>query len=123
MRRALTVATFMAIAAGAFTTTARAQSADVGRDSLRAGKYADAITILSKVLATDSQWVQAQRDLVRAYTTIGKYDEAEAAARKAATGPRGAQLSNALGEVLLVRGKRAPAESAFVRATAEHCVR
>ena len=41
--------------------------------------------------------------------------------RAAATAAKGGDaLWNTLGEVLLMRGKRAPAESAFVRAGAEH---
>ena len=97
-----------------------AQDIDDGRDALRTGKYQEAITILSKVPATDSQWISAQRDLARAYATIGKYDEAENAARRATAAKGGAQLWNTLGEIALIRGKQAAAESAFVRAGAEH---
>src|SRR4051812_14914832 len=97
-----------------------AQDIDDGREALRTGKYQEAISILSKVPATDSQWVAAQRDLARAYATIGKYDEAEGVARRGTATKGGAQLWNTLGEMLLLRGKRAPAESAFVRAGAEH---
>src|SRR5262249_24791866 len=89
---------------------------DDGHDLLRTGKYQAAIAALSKVPASDSDWAAAQRDLVRAYATIGKYDEAEAAARRAAASPKGASLWNSLGEVLIARGKRTAAESAFVRA-------
>ncbi len=91
---------------------------DDGHDLFHAGKYQPAITALSKVPASDSDWAAAQRDLVRAYATIGKYDEAEAAARKAIASPKGAILWNPLGEVLVTRGKLASAESAFVRAQA-----
>src|SRR5262245_57030156 len=97
-----------------------AQDIDEGREALRTGKYTEAITILGKVPASDSQWVDAQRYLVRAYTTIGKYDDAEAAARRGTAAKGGSALWNTLGEVLLVRGKRAPAESAFVRARSGH---
>ena len=90
-----------------------------GRDALRAGKYKDAIAILSKISASDSDWTLAQRYLVDAYTITGRYDEAEATARKAVTGKNGRELWNSLGEVLVERGKRAAAESAFVRAGAE----
>ncbi|HTE45732.1 MAG TPA: tetratricopeptide repeat protein [Gemmatimonadaceae bacterium] len=106
-----------AIVAGA--STLGAQDIDAGRDALRTGKYQEAIAILSKVPATDSQWVAAQRELTRAYATIGKYDEAENTARRGTAAKGGAEMWNTLGEVLLVRGKRAPAESAFVRAGAE----
>jgi tetratricopeptide (TPR) repeat protein len=105
----------------AMSTTALAQDADAGRDSLRTGKYKEAIAILSKVAPADSGWVEAQRNLVRAYATIGRYDDAENTARKATTTAKNAaQLWNSLGEVLAMRGKRAAAESAFVRAGAEH---
>src|SRR5690242_14108952 len=97
---------------------------DDGHDLLRSGKYQEAISLLAKVPASDSDWMNAQKDLVRAYATIGKYDEAENVARRAtgaATGggakPRGGvAMWNTFGEVLLLRGKRAAAESAFVRA-------
>jgi tetratricopeptide (TPR) repeat protein len=93
---------------------------DDGHEALRTGKYQEAIALLSKVPPTDSEWVAAQRDLVRAYTTIGKYDEAENTARRDVAAKGGKELLNTLGEALLARGKRAPAESAFVRAGAEH---
>src|SRR6186997_2003393 len=66
-----------------------AQDIDDGREALRAGKYQEAITILLKVPATDSQWVAAQRELSRAYATIGKYDEAEMTARRGAAAKGG----------------------------------
>jgi tetratricopeptide (TPR) repeat protein len=91
---------------------------DDGHDLLRSGKYQEAITALAKVPLADSDWVAAQRDLVRAYASIGKYDEAESAARRAIPTPKGNALWNSLGEVLIARGKRAAAESAFVRAQA-----
>ena len=98
--------------------TLSAQGIDDGRDAYRTGKYASAISTLGKIPPNDSDWVDAQRLLVRALTTIGKYDEAEATARRATAAKGGDALWNALGEVLVVRGKRAPAESAFVRAVA-----
>ena len=89
---------------------------DDGREALRTGKYQEAIALLQKVPQSDSDWAAAQRDLARAYATIGKYDEAENTARRAAAAPRGVVLWNPLGEILMLRGKRAAAESAFVRA-------
>jgi tetratricopeptide (TPR) repeat protein len=93
---------------------------DDGHEALRTGKYQEAIALLSKVSPTDSEWPAAQRDLVRAYAIIGKYDDAENTARRDVAAKGGKELLNTLGEVLLARGKRVPAESAFVRATAEH---
>jgi len=103
-----------------FASPLSAQSASDGRDSLQAGKYKEAIVILSKVPAADSAWLDAQHDLVRAYASVGRYDDAENTARRAVSTPRGKELWNSLGQVLLVRGKRAAAESAFVRASSEH---
>jgi tetratricopeptide (TPR) repeat protein len=97
-----------------------AQDVGDGRNALRAGKYDEAIAILSKVPATDDDWVVAQKYLIDAYSITGRYDDAEAAARKATGTSNGRQLWNSLGEVLVERGKRAAAESAFVRAGAEH---
>jgi len=87
-----------------------------GHDLLQSGKYQEAIAALKKVPASDSDWAASQRDLVRAYAAIGKYDEAEAAGRLAAASTKGAIVWNPLGEVLITRGKRAAAESAFIRA-------
>ena len=89
---------------------------DDGHDLFRAGKYQQAIAALNKVPASDSDWAASQRDLVRAYAAVGKYDEAEAAGRRAVLSPKGGIVWNPLGEVLITRGKRAAAESAFVRA-------
>lgn len=99
-------------------SAARAQ--DDAHEALRAGKYQEAIALLLKVPASDSGWADAQRDLVRAYATIGKLDDAERVARKATGAKGGNALWNPLGEVLLMRGQRAAAESAFVRAGATH---
>lgn len=93
---------------------------DDAREALRTGKYQQAITLLSKVPASDSGWIDAQRDLVQAYVATGRLDDAERAARRATTAKGGSALWNPLGEVLLMRGQRAPAESAFIRAGTEH---
>ncbi|MFI5229086.1 MAG: tetratricopeptide repeat protein [Gemmatimonadales bacterium] len=117
IRRAAVVATpFLVTLAAA----AHAQDVDAGREALRTGKYAEAIAQLSKIAPADSEWLAAQRDLVHAYATIGRYDDAETTARRAATAKGGGAMANTLGEVLLMRGKRAAAESAFVRSGAEH---
>jgi len=114
------VLSLLAVAVLAAPARAHAQDANDADDAFRTGKYADAIAIWSKIAPSDTGWIAAQRGLVRAYATIGKYDEAESVARKATSAPGGAALWTPLGETLLLRGKRADAESAFVRATAAH---
>ena len=89
---------------------------DDGHELLRSGKYQEAIALLSKVPAADSDWMNAQKDLARAYATIGKYDEAENVGRRATAAKNGVAMWSTFGEVLLLRGRRAAAESAFVRA-------
>jgi tetratricopeptide (TPR) repeat protein len=96
----------------------RAQGIDDARDAYRTGKYAGAIAALSKISPNDSDWVEAQRMLVRALTNTGKYEEAETTARRATSAHGGEAMWTTLGEVLIARGKRAAAESAFVRAVA-----
>ena len=91
---------------------------DDGHELLRSGKYQEAISLLAKVPASDSDWMNAQKDLARAYATIGKYDEAENVGRRATAARNGVAMWSTYGEVLLLRGKRAAAESAFVRAAA-----
>jgi tetratricopeptide (TPR) repeat protein len=97
-----------------------AQDVEAGRDSLHVGRYQAAISILLKVPATDTQWVEVQRDLAHAYNAIGRYDDSEAALRHAVVAKGGDRLWNTLGETVLLRGRRAAAESAFVRAMAVH---
>jgi tetratricopeptide (TPR) repeat protein len=82
--------------------------------------YADTIAALGKVAKSDSSWIPAQRELARALSTVGKYDNAETVARQAIAAPGGRELLNTLGEIQRERGRRASAESLFVRAMAEH---
>ena len=99
---------------------ASAQSIDEGRDSLRSGSYDVAARLLSRVPATSDEWPEAQQLAVRALRNVGKYQEAEDAARRATTSAKGKELWNTLGEVLYERGKISDAESAFKRAVSEH---
>jgi tetratricopeptide (TPR) repeat protein len=110
----------LAVALTAGGAGAQGSPLSEARDSIRTGKYKDAIAMLAKIGPADTEWVDAQRELARTYATVGRYDDAEAVARRATSAKGGAFLWNTLGEVLLLRGKRAPAESAFVRAVAEH---
>jgi len=97
-----------------------AQALDDATQLLRTGKYEQAAAAFAKVPATDDEWVSAQRGLVRSLVAVGKYDEAEAAARRATTAPKGSELWTTLGEVLHARGRNADAEQAFVRARTSH---
>jgi tetratricopeptide (TPR) repeat protein len=99
---------------------AAAQSVDEATQLLRTGKYDQAATAFAKVPASDDEWVTAQRGLVRSLIAVGKYDEAESAARRATSAAKGNQLWNMLGEVFHTRGKTVDAEQAFVRAGATH---
>ncbi|MBW8839033.1 MAG: tetratricopeptide repeat protein [Gemmatimonadetes bacterium] len=97
-----------------------AQALDDATQLLRTGKYEQAAAAFAKVPATDDEWVSAQLGLVRSLVAVGKYDEAEAAARRATTAPKGSELWTTLGEVLHARGRNADAEQAFVRARTSH---
>ena len=109
-----------AAAIAAATDPLAAQMADSARELARSGKYAEAIAVYSKVPRSDSAWMGVQRELARTLATVGRYDQAEATARQAAVAPNGRELWATLGAVLQERGRRAAAESAFVRAQAEH---
>ncbi len=89
-------------------------------DTARANPYADTIAALGKIAKGDSGWLPAQRELARALAATGKYDNAEAVARQATVTPGGRELLNTLGEIQRARGRRASAESLFVRAVADH---
>ncbi len=99
---------------------AGAQTLAAARDSMLAGRYAAAIDMLARVPRSDSTWIAAQRTMARTQALIGRYDDAERTARNASAGAGGQELLNTLGEVLVARGHRAAAESAFVRADAMH---
>src|ERR1700722_19394435 len=86
------------------------------------GRYEDAIKVLQAVPRSDSAWIDAQIYLTRALSTVGRYDDAERIAKAATAAPEGKNVWNTYGEVLMARGKRAAAESAFVHATGMHAV-
>ncbi|MFI5232315.1 MAG: peptidase MA family metallohydrolase [Gemmatimonadales bacterium] len=83
---------------------------------MKARAMAAACAAILGVHALGAQTVES----VRALQRVGRYDEAETAARKGAAGATGAAMLNTLGEVLRDRGKIAAAESAFVRGAASH---
>ncbi|HKW08736.1 MAG TPA: tetratricopeptide repeat protein [Gemmatimonadaceae bacterium] len=96
------------------------RTVDDATEMLRSGKYQEAASAFAKVQASDTDWSTAQRGLVRSLMAVGKYDDAEAAARRATSSAKGAQLWNTLGQVLYARGKTAEAEQAFTRAGTAH---
>ena len=100
--------------------TLHAQRVDDATQLLRTGKYEQAAAAFAKVPATDDDWVDAQRGLVRSLVAVGKYDEAEAAVRRATASPKGNELWTTLGDVLHARGRNADAEQAYTRARTSH---
>lgn len=85
---------------------------------LRAGRYDQAIAGFRR-LAAQSTDPLVHRQLVQALSAVGRYQDAERAARAGATGSRLAiELANTLGEVLYGEGKLDEAAQAFRRAVA-----
>ncbi|MEO5569127.1 MAG: tetratricopeptide repeat protein [Gemmatimonadaceae bacterium] len=80
------------------------------------GQYQDAILVMTALPRSDSAWMAMQPMLIRALATVGRYDDAERVGREAAAMPGGKAVLNTLGETMLLRGKRAAAESLFARA-------
>ena len=80
------------------------------------GQYANAILVMQAMPKSDEAWITMQPTLVRALAMVGKYDEAERVGREAAAAAGGKVVLNTLGETVLLRGKRAAAESLFNRA-------
>jgi tetratricopeptide (TPR) repeat protein len=84
--------------------------------ALRAGRYDEAIEGL-RGLAANSDDARIHRALVEALMDVGRYDDAERAARAGVERARvGAQLANALGEVLYARGRADEAAQSYQKA-------
>ena len=80
----------------------------------RSGKYDEAIDIYKDLAAKEGATaVASRRGLLRTLAEVGKYADAEEAGKRFVAGSGGAELQNALGEVLRLRGKTAEAETAF----------
>jgi tetratricopeptide (TPR) repeat protein len=83
----------------------------------RSGKYDEAIDLYKDLAEKEGPTaVASRRGLLRTLAEVGKYAEAEEAGRRfvgGAAGAAGAELQNALGEVLRLRGKVVEAEAAF----------
>ena len=75
---------------------------------LRSGSYEEAVDAFRAVLRS-GQDATVRKGLVAALAEIGRYEDAEEAARDGDA----AALANTLGEVMLVQGRRADAEAAF----------
>ena len=87
--------------------------------ALRTGKYDEAIRGFTALSVSDTA-IRARRGLVAALSEVGRYADAETAARRFTTpDARGRELANTLGEVLVTRGNLTEAEAAFRRAMTE----
>ena len=99
---------------------ARGQTIQAAETALRTGQYEAAIRAFTALSASDTAAVRARRGLVRALGEVGRYADAEAAARRYATpDASGRELANSLGEALIAQGKIQEAEAAFRRAVNE----
>ena len=121
MKRAGRVAAALLATAAAAAGYVLAQGPGV-RDAvtaLRAGQYEAALAAYTRdALARPADPV-VHAGLVRALVEVGRYDEAEQAARAfLAKNQRSAELETPLGEVLVLRGKSAEAEQSFQKAIA-----
>ena len=98
---------------------ARSQTLQAAESARRTGRYDEAIRAYTALAASDTA-ITARRGLIETLGDVGRYEEAEAAARGFVTAdPRGAQLANTFGEILVTRGKLSDAEAAFRRAMSE----
>ena len=92
-----------------------AQAEEEAFAALSAGEYDAAIRQLQRLAATRDATVRAHQGLVRALSEVGRYEEAERAAR-AGVAEKGSALANTLGEVLVLRGGYDEAETSFSEA-------
>jgi tetratricopeptide (TPR) repeat protein len=97
----------------------QAQTVSSATTALRAGRYDAAIAAAAALAARAPADVAARRLHVQALAEVGRYADAEAAARRyAGDGASGAALQGTLGELLVRRGSLAEARTAFARAIA-----
>ena len=102
--------------------SARASSRGDGLAAFRAGRYDEAIDLLTRQVKSRPASAEAHRLLARAFVEVGRYAEAEKTLRAFALAHSGSpevkQVQNTLGEVLRATGRRAEAEDAFRKAVA-----
>ncbi|HUF30084.1 MAG TPA: hypothetical protein VMM77_05405 [Gemmatimonadaceae bacterium] len=122
-RRGRTILTAMAGAVLAAPMSAcAAQSPDTLREraatALRTGKYEEARSMYAGLADRADATTADRRGLLTVLTETGAYDDAEQRARAFAGSADSAAMLVPLGDVLLLRGKRAQAEDAFRRGLA-----
>lgn len=97
-----------------------AQTIAEARSALHGGEYEEAISDYRKLVRGGADYPAAERGLVSSLSVVGRYDDAEQAARAAIDAhPGSPEMWNGLGEVLVRRGRLDEARGAFERAIAE----
>ncbi len=87
------------------------------RADLLRGNYEDAVNGFRRAIRTDESSVEAVRGMVAALGEVGRYEEAEEVAREfASENPGSVELSNSLGEMLVMQGRYPQAMEEFERA-------
>ena len=90
----------------------QAQQYAAPEQMLRTGKYELAIAAYKKLAEAEPPPAAALKGLAKSLMEVGRYEEAETAAR------RSPQLANTLGEILYLRGRWLEAEQAYKEAVA-----
>ena len=121
MRRAVVLGLLIVLSAssGARTPLRAQDDATVLRRAqaaYRAGRYDEAIANFSMLANRPNGTVASRRGLLRALMDVGRYEDAERAARSFVTAPGGVQLQTSLGTILMTRGRLGDAERAFTAA-------
>jgi tetratricopeptide (TPR) repeat protein len=94
---------------------ASAQTSEDALQALRTGEYQEAVSSFRRLARSEDGTPSDYRGWVRALSALGRYEEAEEAARTGVA-RLGSELQGTLGAVLLERGKVDAALSAFTRA-------
>ncbi len=103
------------LVAAACDTAGAAQAPDEALEALRSGEYDRAIAAYRSLVRAESAPPDHHIGLVRALMAVGRYDDAEEAARDG-VGRHGAEVQTALGRALQRQGKLDAAEAAFTAA-------